>query len=112
MSQEPIRRYLDTKANLDKAYAEVQQMRALIAEVGQKLLNPYNFMISNVSVGFPAEVAMGGGVPTLNADNWPSAKQIAENLTSLHRVYHEVQNAWMAIPESDRKNLIPPSDMK
>ena len=111
MSQDQIRVYLDAKASLDEARKKIYEMRDLIAEVGQKLLSPYNFMVSNVSVGFPPEVAMGG-VPTLNADNWPSAKQIAETLASLHTAYHQVQNAWMAIPEPDRKNLVPPPEKR
>lgn len=112
MSQDQFRSYLDAKASLDKTYEQVQQMRDLIAEVGQKLLYPYKFMVSNVGgVGFPIDVATGG-VPTLNADNWPSAKQIAENLAAMHTAYHQVQNAWMAIPEADRKNLVPPPEKK
>jgi len=111
MSQDPIRMYLDAKAGLDKASLNVQQMRDLIAEVGQNLLHPYNFMVSNVNVGFPPEVAMGR-VPTLNADKWPSAKQIADNLVSLHKAYRQVQNAWMSISEADRKNLTPPPEVR
>jgi hypothetical protein len=86
-------------------------MRTIIAEVGQALLRPYELMVSNVqSGGFPAEVAMGEGIPSLNAQKWPTAQQIAEALSDLHKKRHEAGNAWGALSEADRKlvKFLPP----
>ncbi len=110
MSEDPIRKYLDAKNELDKALSTVEGLKSIIGEVAKALNKPYSFMVSNVNVGFPAEVAMAGGIPTLNADEWPSAKQIAETLAALHKEHHQVRNLWFSLSETDRKNLAPPPD--
>jgi len=107
MSEDPIRKYLDAKSELDATYSKVQKLQTIITDVASALNKPYSFMVSNVGVGFPPEVAMAR-VPSLNADDWPSAKQLAETLASLHNAYKQVENSWMAIPQVDRKNLTPP----
>jgi len=65
-------------------------------------------MVSNVSVGFPPEVAMVQGIPTLNANNWPSAKQIAEALSNLHQKRHQVENIWQSLSDADKDIVNPP----
>jgi hypothetical protein len=106
MSQDPVRTYLDAKAKLDEAEAKIRGIHDLIADVGQRLLHPYEFMISNIDVGFPAEVVVGR-TQTLDANKWPSAKQIAENLAALHMAYQQAQDAWERLSSSDRANMTP-----
>ncbi len=108
MAEDPIRKYLDAKIKLDKAKQKVNDMTKLIVEVGNALnRNPWSFMVSNVDVGFPPEVAMGGS-RSLNANNWPTAKNIAELLSAMHDARHEAVNAWASLSQSDRSNLTPP----
>ena len=111
MSEDPIRKYLDAKKELDTALENVEKMQSLIASVANNLRKPYSFMVSNVDVGFPPEVALVRGTPSLNANDWPSAKQIAETLASLHQKHRQVINLWIALPKADQKNLVPPEPM-
>ena len=48
------------------------------------------------------------GIPHLNADNWPSAKQIAEALSSLHQKRHGVDNLWHSLSDEDKEIVSPP----
>ena len=106
MSEDPIRKYIDAKAELDSLLEKVDKLQKLINDIGSALRNPFRFMVSNVNVGFPPEIAMAR-VPTSNAQDWPNAQQIAELLSSLHRVYKNAQNSYFAIPERDRQNVAP-----
>jgi len=96
---------------LDKALSNVQDLTSIVKGVANALNDPWSLMVSNVDIGFPAEVAMGGAKFTLNADKWPSAKEIAEKLASLHRARHQATSLWMSLSETDRKNLAPPQPM-
>jgi len=111
MSEDPVRKYLDAKAQLDAAFSKVRDLISTIAPVATALNNPYFFMVSNVDVGFPPEVAMGGAKFTLNANDWPSAKQIAEKLASLHQARKHAISCWMSLSDPDKKNLTPPEPM-
>ena len=108
MEEDSIRKYLDTKAELDRTKQRVKDMAKLIVDVGNVLnRDPWSLMVSNVDVRFPPEVAMGGS-RSLNANNWPTAKQIAELLSAMHKVRNDVVNAWASLSKSDRDNLTPP----
>ena len=111
MSEDPIRKYLDTKNELDKALSKLEGLKSIIGEVVKALNKPYSFMVSNIDVGFPAEVAMVSGTPTLNANDWPSAKQIAETLASLHQARKHAISCWTSLSDPDKKNLAPPEPM-
>lgn len=109
MSEDPVRKYLDAKAELDKAEQRVQNMARKIAEAGDALRrDPWSFMVSNVDVGFPPEVAMSSAAHSLNAREWLTAKQIAEELSAMHKAQHEAVNLWTALSNADRQNLTPP----
>jgi hypothetical protein len=101
-TEDPIRKYSTAIDNLSQARTEVEQIRGFIAAISAFLLKPYEFMVSNVSVGFPPEVSLVGGIPTLNADKWPSAKQIAEAVANLHQKYQQAENAYHALSPADR----------
>jgi len=106
MEDEPIRKYSKACEELDKAVEEVESLQSLIGEVFKALDNPYKLMVSNVSnvdVNFPPEVAMVGGIPTLNADNWPTAKKIAQVLSNLHRKRRNAKELWFALSNADKK---------
>ena len=111
MSGDPLRKYLDSKAQMDAAIAKIRHLTSTITSVAQALQDPWSFMVSNVKVGFPAEVAMGGAKFTLNADTWPSAEKIAEELAALHKARHQAISLWSSLSKSDKENLTPPQPM-
>ena len=108
MPDDLIRNYQDARRELDSARAKVQEMQRLIFKVGKGLEMPFSFMVSNCSVSLPYEVVSTVGIPTLNAREWLSAEQIAENLANLHSAYRQAQNCWLAIPKADRSKVTPP----
>ena len=109
MSVDPARRYLDAKAKLDSAEARVINLASFLTQVANSLQKDYwNFIVSNVQVGFPVGVGSGGAAFSLNADNWPSAQQIAETLAELHSARHAAVNAWSALSPNDRGSLPKP----
>ncbi|MBA7648732.1 hypothetical protein ES703_56520 [subsurface metagenome] len=110
MSEDPIRKYIDAKRELDSLLSKVEKLQRFMEDVGNALRNPFRFMVSDVNVGFPPEVAMARGIPSLNAKEWPNAQQIAELLASLHKAHHNALTAFMSIPEPDRKNVAPLPD--
>ena len=103
MAEDPIRRYSSAIEELGKATNEVKGIQKIICEVGNSLQQPYELMVSNVSVEFPPEVAMAGSIATLNANDWPNAKQIAQVLSNLHKKRSEVVNIWHSLSEADKK---------
>jgi hypothetical protein len=104
MSKDPIGNYKYAKEQLDDAYSKVLKIRRTITEVSQFLSHPYEFIISGTDVVFPPEVGLVR-TPTLFADNWPSAKQIAQSLVALHQRYRIAQNAWMNLSQADRAQV-------
>lgn len=114
MSEDPVRKYLDAKDKLDIALSKVNELKSIVSYVAKALNeSPYSFIVSNVDVGFPAEVAMGGAALTLNADKWPSAKQIAEALAQVHECHNNAINLYASLSDSDKKNVaqLPPKRM-
>lgn len=110
MSEDSVRKYLDAKTKLDEALSEVEKLASIIEPTGSTLRHdPWHLMVSNISVGFPPEVALVSSTSTLDANKWPSAKQIAETLATMHQAQHEVGNLWASVPAKDRANLTPPT---
>jgi hypothetical protein len=109
MVDDPIRKYSQAMEELGRATERVQGMQHLIKQIASALDRPYELMVSNVGVGFPPEVAMAR-VPTLNADNWPTAKQIAEALANLHEKRSQVDLTWASLSQADKNLVNPPPD--
>ncbi len=105
MAQDPIRIYLEAKANFDAEYKKIQNMQKIIAEVAERLKEPLRFSVSNVKVNFPTEVLIGH-FPTLNADEWPSARKMAERLVEMDAAYSKAETAWNNLCAEDRVNLV------
>jgi hypothetical protein len=104
MSRDPIGNYKYAKEQLDEAYVKVARIRRTITEVSQMLLHPYEFMVSGTDVKFPPEVGLVR-TPTLFANDWPSASQIAQSLVALHQRYRIAQNAWGNLSLADRAQV-------
>lgn len=58
------------------------------------------------------EVAYVEGTPTLDANKWPTAQQIAEVIANLHQKYKQAQDAYSALSPSDRGIVNPLPDKK
>lgn len=109
MSEDPIRKYSDAIAELNSAYSKVRKLGEIIADVAHALnAKPYELMVENVK----PEVAFGGGIPSLNADNWPSAQDIARALAILHKARYEVDNLWHSLSKSDKQIVSPPPEKR
>jgi hypothetical protein len=110
----PTRKYATANEELRKARDDTQKLRDIIARVGQNLLRPYEFMVSDISVsgGFPPEIALAKGIPSLSAREWPTAQQIAEAVANLHQKYKQVQDAYHALSDAEKGVVNPPPDKK
>ncbi len=104
MSPDPIRTYKDAKEQFDEAYTKMVRIRRIITDTSQMLQHPFEFIVSGTEVVFPSEVGLVR-TPTLFASDWPSAKQIAQSLVTLHEKYRIAQNAWMNLSQADRANV-------
>jgi hypothetical protein len=104
MSTNSIQDYQESLRKLEAARNKVERFVVEIKNGANSLLAWDQVVISNVQVGFPPEAQ----VHSINADNWPTAQQLAEALSEWHKANHAVQNAWQAIPKADRTGLQPP----
>lgn len=104
ITEDPIRNYSNATGELDKAIANINKLRDIAADVGHELSRkPYEFVVSNVDVGLPMEVTFNKNAFTLNANEWPTAKTIAETIANLHAKKAVVERAWHSLNEADRK---------
>jgi len=108
MSEDPIRKYSDATTGLYAAYTIVRALGEITADVSRYLNNkPFRLKISNADVGLtPFEEQYA-----LNADNWPSARQIAEAVVSLHEKAKLVENVYASLSPTD-KTLVKAPDIK
>ncbi len=107
MSEDPVRKYLDAKRELDTVYAQIQRLQQVVGEVHSGLHRPFTFVVTNAGVNFPRE-AESAKLAALDANDWPSAREIAEVMAALYQTYKNVETYWKAIPEADRRNITPP----
>lgn len=106
MSQDAVIRYQQSMENLTKQTEAIRRMRMVI-----KFLNDANWenlMISNVSAGFPMEIAMNRNIPSLDARDWPTAEIIATAIAGLHSARKQAITDYEAIPEGLRAMISAP----
>lgn len=104
MVEDPIREYSEAAREFDTAYARIKALGSFIADVAHMLNNkPHVFMVSNIDVGFPMELSLRQGVPVLNADQWPSARDIATAIVTLQEKRKKVKEAWHSLSATDKK---------
>ncbi|MCJ7514928.1 MAG: hypothetical protein MUO89_03015 [Dehalococcoidia bacterium] len=105
MAVEKLQEYIDSVDELQKAYLEVRKQGELIADVGRYLNNfPYKMIVSNVQVSF---VATGERAFDLNADKWPSAKQVAETLSDYIKKRDKARNLYQSLSTAQREQIKP-----
>jgi hypothetical protein len=111
-NQDPIRQYSEANEKFNKAYSKVRQWGEIIADVGRYLNNfPYELTVSNVLGGATIKDLASSRLYTLNADSWPTPKQIAEAITELHHTAENVKSVWASLSIAD-KSLVNRPDTK
>lgn len=104
MATDLIQAYQEALKQLETSTSQVERYVVEILNGASKLRHWESVVISNSGIGFPIE-AHG---ESIDANNWPSAQQLAEVLSEWHKVYHAVNNAWNAIPKDRRVGIQPP----
>ena len=100
MSTDTVTIYESALAAHERAKAQVERMVKVISDGANKLRDYDRVGVSNSNVGFPPEVTFTG--QSINANEWPSAQNLAEALSAYHETRHEAANAWRAVPDSIR----------
>jgi hypothetical protein len=104
MEVEKLQEYIDSVDELQKAYSGVRKQGELIAYVGRYLNNfPYKMIVSNAQVSFVA----GEREFDLNADKWPSAKQLAETLSDYTKKRVRARNLYQSLSKAQREQIKP-----
>jgi hypothetical protein len=65
-------------------------------------------MVSNTDAGFPAEIALSGRTPSIDASQWLTAQQIGVDMAAYHATKLAAQQAHASIPEAQRGVVLPP----
>jgi hypothetical protein len=108
MPNSPIESYLEARNKLDVAARNAEDLMKLIRQAGHA--NWKQLMVSNCpGAGFPPEIAMARGIPTIDARTWPTGQGIADVLMAWHAANHAVKNAWDQVPPDRQSGLLPPA---
>ena len=106
MSADKIQAYLDAVRRLENAQRAVQHYVITIQNAATVLADWRKVSISNSGIGFPPETGTSGR--TINAVDWPTAKQLAEALAAWHEAKRLAHASYNDIPEVDRSIIVPP----
>jgi len=107
MANDPVHSYLEARNQFDLANRNAETLISLIRQVGN--VNWRELMVANCDGGFPAEIAMRQGTPTIDARAWPTGQQIADVLIAWHNANLAVRNMWEHVPKDLRGGLRPPN---
>lgn len=109
MSVEKLQEYIDSVAELEKSYSSVIKYRDIVGIVSRYLITqPYKMTVSNVQVSF---VATGEREYTLNGDEWPTAKKLAEVLADYIGRRNKTKMLYSSLSESQKQTVKPPPDI-
>lgn len=110
-TNDPIAAYQQAVQKYEQAKRAVEEMVSLIDAAATALKRDWRRVgVSNVNVGFPAEVNLIRGNPSINGSNWPDGKRLAETLAGCHSAKHELDNAYRQIPDAQRSVIQPPPE--
>ena len=98
----PIEKYQQAVNELKASIAHAEQLVKVMSTAATILSGWKRAMISDVQGGFPPEIALARDRPSISGREWPTAQQLADALQRYHKARSELQNAWNAIPESQR----------
>ena len=109
MSVEKLQEYIDSLEELKKAYTKVREYGGTISDTGRYLNNfPYKMTVSNVQVGFQI---VAEREYTLNGDDWPTAKQLAEALSDYISKRSKSKTLYQSLTEPQRGTIQPHPDI-
>ena len=100
--------YQAAVAEIKTAFDGAERIKNIIARTSAALAVWKRAMISDVSGGFPPEVALDPNNPSISGREYPSIEQIAAALQRYHAAKAELQKKYDAIPESERSVVQPP----
>jgi hypothetical protein len=106
MAADPVQVYQEALANLDDKRRAVDKIVRVIKLASEALSDWRKVIVSNIAVGFPAEATLGG--KSINASDWPSAKELAETLSAWHNANHKVRDVYSGIPQNRRRGIEEP----
>ena len=106
MSQ-PYDRYLEAMAAYDLANAKVEAQLQQVRSFLTPLL--FNAKALYVDAGVPVPTAMGLGRVRMNGEGIPTPADIGVSLIAQFEALRNAQDAWVSIPETERKDLPEPS---
>jgi len=109
MSSE-IEQYQAAKSGFEAATKRCIEIAGIVNRAAVALRDWKKTMISNVSAGFPAEVALNRFAPSIDANEWVSAQDLAMALSDYHKAKTAMHNAYNAIPAGQRDVIVPPAD--
>lgn len=107
MSSE-IEQYQAAKSTYESATRRCEEIVAVIDHVARALRDWKKVMVSNASVGFPADIALSRNRTSIDANNWFSGAEIASALAEYHQAKMAMTNAFNAIPDAQRGVIVPP----
>jgi hypothetical protein len=92
----------------DAAIAACERNAATIHRASKILNNWRQAIVSNADLGFPAELVLVGGTPSIDAAQWPTARQIGADMATYHSTKSAAKQAHARIPEAQRAVVLPP----
>jgi hypothetical protein len=104
MALDLVQAYKQALRSFEAATERVEEFVEEITHAATILRRWEQVTILNLGVGFPP----GAELESINADNWPTSQQLSEALAEWHNCRHVLNNAWQAIPETQRIGLQPP----
>ena len=107
MAEDPAREYMDRRIAFDDSTKRTQDLVDVIVNAGSHLSHEWHSMsVSNIDVSLPE--AVQGAI--IDADKWPTARELAQALEAWHKAYSDLKDAWAAVSDRDRGTLQPPPD--
>lgn len=109
MAAEKLQEYIDSVEQLKEAYKKVKKLKEMIDEPYRYLVTqPYKMTVSNVNVSF---IVTGDREYTLNGDNWPTAKQLAEVLSDYVSKREKVKTLYQSLSVAQKDMVKPPPEI-
>lgn len=106
MAVDKIYVYQDALRTLQEKQEAVEKYIRVIRLASEALNDWARVNITNAGVDFPAEVVSNN--KNINADDWPSGKQLARALLEWHEASIIARNAYEAIPEDRKHGIVQP----
>ena len=109
MGVEKLQAYIDAVTEAEKSRAKVSEYGKTVANVAGYLNNfPYKMTVANAETSF---VITADREFTLNADEWPSAKQLAQVLSDYIQKRDTVKTLYGSLSDEQKSQIKRSPDM-